>query len=70
MMHGPKNIKLLIRSFMNILKQVASATLLLCTYLPTPWSRVLLAACQEFPRIYETRKFITVLTSARHLSLF
>jgi hypothetical protein len=41
----------------------------------TPWSRVLLekltdfAASQEIPRIYGTRKFITVLTSARHLSL-
>jgi hypothetical protein len=47
-----------------------------CTYLLTPWSRVLLekpsgfAASQEIPRIYGTRKFITVLISARHLSLF
>jgi len=45
------------------------------TYLLTPWSRVLLekltgsAASQETPRIFGTRKFITVLTSARHLSL-
>ena len=45
------------------------------TFLLTPWSRVLLekltgsAATQEFPRIFGTRKFITVLTSARHLSL-
>jgi hypothetical protein len=45
------------------------------TYLLTPWSRVLLekitvnfAACQEIPRIYGTRKFLTVPTSARHLS--
>jgi hypothetical protein len=44
-------------------------------YLLTPWSRVLLekltgfAASQEIPPIYGTRKFITVLTSARHLSL-
>jgi hypothetical protein len=44
-------------------------------YLLTPWSRVLLeeltgfAASQEIPRIYGTRKFITVLTSARQLSL-
>jgi hypothetical protein len=43
------------------------------TYLPTPWSRVLLekltgfAASQEIPRIYGTRKFVTVLTSACHL---
>ena len=45
------------------------------TYLLTPWSRVLLekltgsAASQEFSRIFGTRRFITVLTSARHLSL-
>jgi hypothetical protein len=47
----------------------------LFTYLLTPWSRVLLekltgfAASQEIPRIYRTPKFITVLTSVRHLSL-
>jgi hypothetical protein len=45
------------------------------SYLLTPWSRVLLekltgfAAGQEIPRIYGTPKFITLLTSARHLSL-
>jgi len=45
------------------------------TYLLTPWSRVLLekltgsAASQEIPHIYGTRRFITVFTSARHLSL-
>jgi hypothetical protein len=45
------------------------------TYLLTPWSRVIremltgFAASQEIPRIYGTPKFITVLTSARHLSL-
>ena len=45
------------------------------TYLLTPWSRVLLekltgsTASQEIPHIFGTRKFITVLTSARHLSL-
>jgi len=44
-------------------------------YLLTPWSRVLLekltgpAASQEIPRIFGTRRFITVLRSARHLSL-
>ena len=44
-------------------------------YLLTPWSRVLLekltgsSASQEIPRIFRTRRFITVLTSARHLSL-
>jgi len=48
----------------------------LLTYLLTPWSRVLLekltvnfAASQEIPRIYGTRKSLTVPTSARHLSL-
>ena len=48
----------------------------LLTYLLTPWSRVLLekltgsAASQEIPSIFGTRRFLTVLTSARHLSLF
>jgi hypothetical protein len=48
----------------------------LVSYLLTPWSRVLLekltvnfAASQEIPRVYGTRKFLTVPTSARHLSL-
>ena len=45
------------------------------TYLLTPWSRASLekltgsAASQEIPRIFGTRRFLTVLTSARHLSL-
>ena len=45
------------------------------TYLLTPWSRVVLekltgsAVSQEIPRIFGTRRFITVLTGARHLSL-
>jgi len=45
------------------------------TYLLTPYSTVLLekltgsAASQEVPRIFGTRRFITVLTSARHLFL-
>ena len=47
----------------------------LLTYLLTAWSRVLLekltgsATSQEIPRIFGTGKFITVFTSARHLSL-
>ena len=47
----------------------------LLTYLLTPWSTVLLekltdsAASQEIPRIFGTRKFLTVPTSAHHLSL-
>ena len=45
------------------------------TYLITPRSRVLLekltgsAASQEIPLIFGTRRFLTVLTSARHLSI-
>jgi len=44
-------------------------------HLLTPWSRVLLekltgsAARQEIPRIFGTRRFLTVPTSARYLSL-
>jgi hypothetical protein len=47
----------------------------LLTYLFTPWSRVLLEKLtglqlvKKFPALYETQRFITVLTSARHLSL-
>ena len=44
------------------------------TYLLTPWNRVLLEkltskTIQEIPRIYGTRKFLTVPTSDRHPSL-
>ena len=48
--------------------------LLLLTYLLTPWSIVLLekltgsAASQEIPAICGNTKFITVFTTARHLS--
>jgi hypothetical protein len=44
-------------------------------YLLTPWSRVLLEKLtglqlvKKFPAFYATRRFITALTSARHLSL-
>ena len=47
----------------------------LITYLLTPWSRVLLeklASLQlvkKFPAFYGTRRFLTALTSPRHLSL-
>jgi len=47
----------------------------LTNYLLTPWSRVLLEkltgseASQEIPRNFETRRFNTVLISARQLSL-
>ena len=46
------------------------------TYLLTPWSRVLLEKLtglqlvKKFPAFYGTRRFITALTSVRHLSLF
>ena len=45
------------------------------TYLLTPWSRVLLEKLtgfqlvKKFPAFYGTRRFITVHTSVRHLSL-
>ena len=47
----------------------------LLTYLLTPWCRVLLEKLtglqlvKEFPAFYGTRRFITTLTSVRHLSL-
>ena len=46
----------------------------LLTHLLTPWRRVLLekltgsASSQEIPRLFGTRRFLTVPTSARHLS--
>ena len=47
----------------------------LLTYLLTPWCRVLLEKLtglqlvKKFPAFHETRRFITALTSVRHLSL-
>jgi hypothetical protein len=47
----------------------------LLTYLLTPWCRVLLEnltdlqLVKKFPTFYGTRRFITALTSVRHLSL-
>jgi hypothetical protein len=47
----------------------------LLTYLPTPWSKVLLEKLtgsqpvKKFPAFYGTRRFITAFTSAHHLSL-
>ena len=47
----------------------------LLTYLLTPWCRVLLEKLtglqlvKKFPAFYGTRRFITTLTSVRHLSL-
>ena len=51
------------------------AFIALLTYLLTPWSCVLLEKLtgfhlvKKFPTFYGTRRFITVLTSSRHLSL-
>ena len=48
----------------------------LLTYLLTPWCRVLLEKLtglkldKKFPAFHGTRRFITALTSVRHLSLF
>jgi hypothetical protein len=48
----------------------------LLTYLLTPWSRVLLEKLtglqlvKKFPAFDGTRRFITAVKSARHLSLF
>jgi len=45
----------------------------LLTYLLTPWCRVLLEkltglqVVKKFPTLYRTRRFITALTSVRHL---
>ena len=61
--------------FTDYLQAIGGIREWLLTYLLTPWSRVLLekvngsAASQEIPRIFGTWRFITVLTSARHLSL-
>jgi hypothetical protein len=44
-------------------------------HLPTPWSRVLLEKLtgfqlvKKFPAFYGTRRFITAVASAHHLSL-
>jgi len=49
--------------------------IIILTYLLTPWSRVLLEKLaglqlvKKFPMFYGTRRFLTALTSARHLSL-
>jgi len=58
---------------MNIYVPVEITYLL--TYLLTPWNRVLLEKLtgsqpvNKFPAFYQTQKFITTFTSARHLSL-
>ena len=65
-------------SFINLqsqLKAMTNFTPVLLTYLLTPWCRVLLEQLtglqlvKKFPAIHGTRRFITALTSVRHLSL-
>ena len=71
------NVVLLIRVLLLLLLLLLLLPLLLLIIylLIPPWSRVLLekltgsAASQEIPRFFGTRRFITVLTSARHLPL-
>ena len=61
----------------NFYLKIISQTwlILVTTYLLTPWCRVLLEKLtglqlvKKFPAFYGTRKFITALTSVRHLSL-
>ena len=73
--HATFCIHLHFKVMYNFNLHLPQKTVCLITYLLTPWSRVLLekltgsAASQEVPRIFGTRRFITVLTSARHLSL-
>ena len=65
----------LVKAWVKYWSYVCFALTYLLTYLLTPWSRVLLeklASLQlvkKFPALYGTRKFLTSLTSARHLSL-
>ena len=54
----------------------AQRCFLVFTYLLAPWSRVIfekltgLKLVKKIPAFYETRRFITAFTSARHLPLF
>ena len=58
-----------------LIMQIANKSPCILTYPLTPYSTVLVekltdsAASQEIPRIFGTRRFLTVFTSARHLSL-
>jgi len=59
----------------TICRSKQSFILYLLTYLLTPWCRVLpeqltaLQLVKKFPAFHGTRRFITALTSVRHLSL-
>jgi hypothetical protein len=67
----------IVTSIGNIVREYFSVSdsLQLLTYLLTPWNRVLLEKLaglqlvKKFPAFYGTRRFLTALTSARHLSL-
>jgi hypothetical protein len=62
------------RRFWNVLPLTVHAAPALFIYLLAPWSRVLLEKLtglqlvKKFPAFYGTRRFITALPSARHLS--
>ena len=61
--------------FIIVRSEVSINKFLSYTHLLTPWNRVLLekltgsAGSQEIPPLFGTRTFLTVFTSARHLSL-
>jgi len=56
-------------------KKIWKMWIISTTYLLTPWCRILLdkltglQLVKKFPAFYGTRRFITALTSVRHLSL-
>ena len=74
--------KLVVGNYQLTFRAKSQKVLKLCyfyailTYLLTPWCRVLLEklTClqlvKKFPAFHGTRRFITALTSARHLSLY
>ena len=68
-------IKLLLLHVVGCLYYYMILLIYLLTYLLTPWCRVLLEKItglqlvKKFPTFHGTRKFITALTSVRHLSL-
>ena len=67
----------LLSVFSNIVEKLTYSILMsFVTYLLTLWSRVVLEKLaglqlvKKFPAFYGTRRFLTALTSALHLSLF
>ena len=70
---GYRNVLFHVKHFADLYRDLVTGTAY--TYLLTPWSRAPLeklidsAASQEIPRISGTRRFLTVPTSAHHLSL-